>query len=462
MLKASLRATVAATLLAVSSYTSAAECIGNCGTRAAVAGEVVTAPPNGAATYDWVSTSQGQMGGGTLAGYEGQATNGSTLVSNSFFAQVGAKIEFWFNYVTSDGAGFADYAWAQLRRVVGEVVDETVTLFTARTKPDGTIVPGTDLPGVTATLEPGSVPIIAPAGGGTPTPPPGDNNPPPPSVAIAFASEALVDAPVDAPTDGLGDQPSEEPPADDELDNGSGSGGVVWAPLGDSSGSCYAEGCGHTGWVKSTYTVQTAGTYQLAFGVTNWGDTALDSGMAFSGIALDGAVLGSQDNPLMPDSIGPNGEFQFTFTPTPNEFVFIDPAISIGYDYAITEGADTNDIVAAMFPLLAGDDDGYQIYTLGTNELLGTVLGGEEFVFQTAVDGFSLRGIDEDVMLDPTNPTAFVTGLKFANNSLVSIAQTPITVDTDGNAVPEPATWLLAMAGLAAVTARRRTTARVA
>jgi hypothetical protein len=31
-----------------------------------------------------------------------------------FAATAGTALNFYFNYVTSDGAGFADYGWAEL------------------------------------------------------------------------------------------------------------------------------------------------------------------------------------------------------------------------------------------------------------------------------------------------------------------------------------------------------------
>src|SRR5262249_6848486 len=69
---------------------------------------------------------------------------------------------------TSDGSGFPDYAWAQLRDTANHVV---ATLLTAQTEPDGvSIIPGSfPLPAIDATLTPPSVPIIGPAG-------PGPNN----------------------------------------------------------------------------------------------------------------------------------------------------------------------------------------------------------------------------------------------------------------------------------------------
>lgn len=360
---------------------SAAVCAGNCGT----AGEdgVVTLPPSGASAYDWISTNLGFSGVGALPGYAASTTNGSTLTSDAFFAAAGATIEFYFNYITSDGSGYADYAWAKLQ---GGSSDNVI--FTARTKPTGDIVPGQDLPGVSATLSPSNVAII--------------------------------------------------------------SGPPVWSPLGGSSGSCYAAGCGYTGWVKSTYTVTENGTYTLAFGVVNAIDTAFHSGLAFQGLTLDGNTIGngsSADNALLPSEIGPDGSFNFTFTPTANQPVFIDPVIAVGYDYQITSG--TNLITSVLLPTLPGDADGYEIYMLGDASptgFLGTVLGGVTFNFATALSGFTVLDIDTAAMLDPANPTAFVTGLTFVDSSLVSMSQTPITTFV-ATPVPEPESYALLLAG---------------
>ena len=196
-------------------------CVGNCGTLGADG--VVTAPPGGT-TYSYVSTSGGVAGGGQLPGEGG--TNGSTYTTAVFSAAAGDPLNFYFNYVTSDGSGFADYAWAAL---LTAALDPVAILFTARTQPDGSIVPGFDLPGVEATLTPASVPII--------------------------------------------------------------DGGPAWSPLGGSSGGCWDDGCGYTGWINSTYNISDAGNYVLAFGVTNWSDTAFDSGMAFSGITVAGVPV---------------------------------------------------------------------------------------------------------------------------------------------------------------------------
>jgi hypothetical protein len=136
-------------------------CVGNCGTDGADG--VVTLSPTGNAAYEWVSTSGGTNGVGALpTGALGSETDGSTLATPLFSATAGTALNFYFNYVTSDGAGYADYAWAELFNSSHTPV---ALLFTARTEASGSIVPGAGLPAPLATLTPASVPII----GGAPT-----------------------------------------------------------------------------------------------------------------------------------------------------------------------------------------------------------------------------------------------------------------------------------------------------
>lgn len=218
----------AGVIVASASGASAQSCVGNCGT--AEPNGVVTAPPNATTTtsYQFVSTANGVNGGGALPGIGG--TTGSTFTSPVFAAAAGDLLKFDFNYVTSDGSGFADYAWAQLKTDTGALV---TTLFTARTQPSGTIVPGFGLPGVSATLTPPAVPIIP--------------------------------------------------------------GAPVWDQLGSSSNTCFAAGCGYTGWINSLYQVLAAGNYVLVFGVTNWQDSAFQTGLAFSGLAINDTPIEGQN-----------------------------------------------------------------------------------------------------------------------------------------------------------------------
>lgn len=204
--------------------------IGNAGTLGADG--VVTLSPAGGVRYGYVSTASG-VANVALAGVGGQgnAANGSVLRSSPFAASAGDQLKFFFNYVTTDGSGYADYAWA---RLLNATQSEVALLFTARTAPAGSIVPGFSMPAPTATLSPASIPIIG--------------------------------------------------------------GGPVWSPLQGDSGECYDFGCGYTGWVQSTYELLVGGEFILEFGVTNWQDSALQSGLAFDGITVGGVSIGSPSN----------------------------------------------------------------------------------------------------------------------------------------------------------------------
>ena len=199
------------------------DCAGNCGTLGADG--VVTLAPSGGSQYGYVSSANGLFGVSPF-GFGGETT-GSKLTSTSFAAAAGDSIDFKFNYITSDGSGFADYAWARLLRASDNT--QVAILFTARTTPSGSIIPGFGMPAAEATINPTNVGIIG--------------------------------------------------------------GGPAWAPLAGNSGQCYNTGCGYTGWVTSTYELNETGSFLLEFGVVNWSDSAFQSGMAFDGITIAGVPL---------------------------------------------------------------------------------------------------------------------------------------------------------------------------
>jgi hypothetical protein len=131
---------------------SASVCVGTCGTLGAN-GVVTTSPQGG--DYNYVSTN-GSMNLGSADLNIGSETNGSTY-SFSFLGNAGDELKFHFNFVTSDGAGYADYAWVNL---AGPSSD--LTLFTARTTPSGNTVPGFGMPAISpgVTVNPATVTVI--------------------------------------------------------------------------------------------------------------------------------------------------------------------------------------------------------------------------------------------------------------------------------------------------------------
>jgi hypothetical protein len=116
---------------------------------------VVTASPEGG-DYGYVVSSGGGYGLGLGLG----ETDGARVRSGAFSATAGQNLQFFFNYVTSDGAGFADYAWA---RLLDSSLSQVAVLFTARTTPNGNSVPGFGMPAISAATLPTTV-TITPGG----------------------------------------------------------------------------------------------------------------------------------------------------------------------------------------------------------------------------------------------------------------------------------------------------------
>ena len=219
--------------IAASSIPAGWTCTGSCGSSGADG--VVPLSPAGNPAYEWISTNGGIAGVGGLAGVtgaggRGSSTDGSTLKTITFAADANSLLNFDFNYTTADGFIVSDYAWAELFNSENAPV---ALLATARTTPGGNTIPGSNISAPVGTLNPSMVTI----------------------------------------------QP----------------GLTKWSPLGSSSGACFlgpTQGCGTTGWASSSFTIGTAGSYFLLFGVTNWDDEFFDSGLAVDGVTVNGQPIG--------------------------------------------------------------------------------------------------------------------------------------------------------------------------
>jgi hypothetical protein len=218
--------------IAASSIPAGWTCTGSCGSSGADG--AVPLSPAGNPAYEWISTNGGILGVGGLAGVtgaggRGSSTNGSTVKTITFAATANSLLNFDFNYTTTDGGIVSDYAWAELFNSANAPV---ALLATARTTPGGNTIPGSNMPVPVGTLNPSMVTI----------------------------------------------QP----------------GLTMWSPLGSSSGACFlspTQGCGSTGWASSSFTIGTAGSYFLLFGVTNWNDEFFESGLAIDGVTVNGQPI---------------------------------------------------------------------------------------------------------------------------------------------------------------------------
>ena len=171
-------------------------------------------------------------------------------------------------------------------------------------------------------------------------------------------------------------------------------------------------------------------------------------------------------NPILPDPGGSMDEgFDFTFDAPEDsdEFTFIDPDVAVGYDYEVTGGASFS---AVLLP----EDIGDNLFDLWLfDDILGDFVdsgidltGGVPYTFDPEVDLFRILGIETSEFLDPTDATAFVTGLQFltqVGTTSISMSQTPITEFVD---VPTPTSGVfLLVAGITGMFTRRRGAGRV-
>jgi hypothetical protein len=129
--------------------------------------------------------------------------------------------------------------------------------------------------------------------------------------------------------------------------------------------------------------------------------------------------------------------FTYSMSVQPGVEVFIDPQVAEGYDYRI--GAGNPDFQSVELPTGVGDGL-YDLYTFDSrgNPVLKVhdFAGGTVFDFGPGgVDAFRVLGIEDSALIDPTNVTAFVTGLTFSGAGEFSGTQTPLVIDLP---VPEP------------------------
>lgn len=181
-------------------------------------------------------------GGGTAYGYVSSsggvsgvspfglgAETDGSLLRSSVFS-ANAGDALKFSFNYVTSDGSTDFSDYGWARLLQADMSQVAILFTARTHPTLNIVPGFGMPAPDATLTPPTVTINA---------------------------------------------------------------GTTWSALGGYSGTCWSAGCGNSGWVAASYTIASAGSYILEFGVTDWADNIYDSGMAFDGITVAG-------NPITP------------------------------------------------------------------------------------------------------------------------------------------------------------------
>jgi hypothetical protein len=169
-----------------------------------------------------------------------------------------------------------------------------------------------------------------------------------------------------------------------------------------------------------------------------------------NGALPDGAT---PSNPLLP-IVTDNG-WEFTFNIEAGQRIFIDPEVAIGYDYIVDSGPN---IASILLPNIG--DGSFDLWLWNGSEWVNsgqTLTAGNPFTFATGQQRVRILGIEMGANLDPSNTTAFVTGLTFDAAGQVSMRQIPITA-----AIPEPETWAMMGIGLVMLVAGSRRARRPA
>lgn len=133
----------------------------------------------------------------------------------------------------------------------------------------------------------------------------------------------------------------------------------------------------------------------------------------------------------MPTGTTAGGAFTFSIAVVPDVPIFIDPKVAVGYDYK-TGKKDPN-IAAVQLPIGIGDS----LYLLKVDGKKFVVAGGDWFDFRAhgfrkGVDSFRVGCIEASAALDPANPQAFPTGLKFVAAGQFTGTQKPLQGNADG------------------------------
>jgi hypothetical protein len=140
--------------------------------------------------------------------------------------------------------------------------------------------------------------------------------------------------------------------------------------------------------------------------------------------------------------------YSFHAPASPSSVTYIDPLLATGFDYKIGTGP-TDSNFRSVVPVTTVGGGIYSLLVLSGGSFVseGTILAGQTFDFTThgftsGVSEFEITGLDPGV--NPTDITAFVTGLTFMSDGTFTGTMQAISVT---EAVPEPSTWAMMLLG---------------
>jgi hypothetical protein len=143
-------------------------------------------------------------------------------------------------------------------------------------------------------------------------------------------------------------------------------------------------------------------------------------------VGPDSVVLPTVGNDPIPTDIY-GADFKFDCEVQVGEGIFLDPPVSIGYDYKIG-ASDTSKFLTVKLPQIG--DNLFDLYTLGRSGFYlarKDLIAGETYYFRPqGVEAFRVLGIEEEAGLSPNDTTAFITELTFTDSGRFTGTMTPL------------------------------------
>jgi PEP-CTERM motif-containing protein len=145
---------------------------------------------------------------------------------------------------------------------------------------------------------------------------------------------------------------------------------------------------------------------------------------------------------ILPVSVTRLGAFEYDIPVATGQTYFVDPKVAIGYSFST--GAGEPNFASVLLPAVQSDpfDVSFTYNGVAHTDTLAPLT-----IFDFPAGGvspFTVTGIDPADGLDPSNTSAFATGLTFESDGTFTGIQTPIT---EGAVVPEPSTWAMMLLG---------------
>jgi hypothetical protein len=172
---------------------------------------------------------------------------------------------------------------------------------------------------------------------------------------------------------------------------------------------------------------------------------------------IDDFFVRSSDGPpvVYAPKVDNLGVFHFDMTVIAGQTFFIDPLVATGYDYKT--GASDPNFACVTLPNLQSSP--YDVsFMEGGSTISDLIFGNAKFCFPTGgVSEFDVTDINPELGLDPSDPTAFITGLDFVGPGQFTGTMTPLAAS-----IPEPgalAIFVSSLAGFALLRRRRAVSA---